>query len=104
MIENIRLQRTDGNIARVGLAVGLDFVRLAANEQRPELEVPDCLGKTPHGDVTMSAMAIQARVVGMFADAVGEDADRFAITAEVCGAASEPDDRVGAVRIRIEVA
>ena len=46
MIKNIRLQRTDGNVARVRLPVGFDFIRFAAHEQRREFEIANCIAKT----------------------------------------------------------
>ena len=104
MIPDVRLQRTDRRIARVGQSIRLDLIRFSFHQQRGLLQIGHRILESTDGDVSMPAMPEHARIVGKLADSVREDIDGLAIAAQVCQAASEPDDGVGAVRIRFEIA
>jgi len=56
----------------------------------------------PRGQIPVPAPAIQQRVVGRDADAVGERGDRFAILPDARLRHAQRDDLVDVVRIRTE--
>ncbi len=104
VIADVPLERAGGDVARVRLSVGLDLVGLALGQLVSARQVGDRLVQLSGGDVAMPAMAIEARVVGEAGDPLTEDRDRFVEAPGICGAAPQPDDRVGVgrrVRVRL---
>jgi hypothetical protein len=99
VIPDVRLQRRQRNVARVRQSVRLDGVGLAALELRRFGEIGDGAIELAQCDPAMSAMAEHARVFRMFARTFRENVDGLRVVAEVGGAASEPDDGVGVVRV-----
>src|SRR5216684_3666782 len=59
VIEDVRLQRARGNVARIWLPIRLDFVRLPAYENCGDLEIAHRIPKSTNGDVAVPAMAIE---------------------------------------------
>jgi hypothetical protein len=94
MIRDVRVQRADGHVARVWLAVGLDLVRLAADELRRALEICCREINLSHGQIPMAAVSIQPWIVRVEGDAARVDVDRLPDAAQVREAPPEPDDRV----------
>ena len=95
MVRDVRMQCADRHVARVRLAVGLDFVRLAAHELCRALEIRRRAIDLSDREVAMAAMPIQPRVVGIERDAARVDVDCFADATQIRQPPGEPDDRVG---------
>ena len=103
MVADVAIERTGRNVARVRLTVRLHDIGFAFRQGVRAFEVRYRLRQLTRAEVAMSAMTIQARIAGMFDDALRVDVDGIVETTEICGAPTEPDDRVdirGSVFVR----
>ena len=99
VISNVEVQRAGWNVARVGLAVGFDFIRFALNQLICLLKVADRTIEAPHSDVAMAAMPVEAGVRRKERDAFGVSFDGLGETAEIGEPASDPNDCVSTLRV-----
>ncbi|MXW17134.1 MAG: hypothetical protein F4Z83_06215 [Gemmatimonadetes bacterium] len=100
---DVRLQRTGGDAALVGLPVRLHLVRVPLDERGGVGQVLDRAVEFADTDPAVAAVPVHARVAGVFADALREDFDRLPVAPRVADAAAEPDDRVRVVGVGLVV-
>src|SRR5437588_1402721 len=81
----------------------LAIVQLSVRKLR-ELQIVERIPKPANVDVTMPAIAIQACIVGMFANGIAEHVDRLTIAAEIGEPVADGKRRIGAVRVRLVIA
>ncbi len=92
VVPDIELERAGGNVARIGLPVGLDLVTLAFDQLRRFLQIANGEIKLPQRDVSMTAVSIKASVRRMERDAFRVRVDCFGETTEIGKTAPQPDD------------
>ena len=63
VVIDVGVQRADRCVARVRLAVGLDYIRLALHQLRSFLEIVDRVVELAHRDVAVAAVAVEPRIV-----------------------------------------
>ena len=103
VVVDVRFQRAGRNVARIRLAVRLHFVRTVGHERRCFRQICDRRIELADRDVAVTAMPIQPRVRRMSADGGGVDGDGVPEPREVGGAPPEPDRRVDARRVLVEL-
>jgi hypothetical protein len=103
VIVDVRLQRAGRDVACVGLSVRLHFVGSRDHQRCRPCQVRYRVVELADGDVPVTAMAIQARVLWMVCDRGRVDRDGVAKARQVRGAASHPDGRFYARRVLLEL-
>ena len=103
VIPDVRLQRAPRNACGIRRAISLDFIGRAADEPRRAREISDRLIELADGDVSVAAMPVEPRSVGMRGDRAREGSDGLAESPKIREAAADPDRRVEAVGTPREV-
>ena len=75
-------------------AVRLDLIFRARDQRNGMFEVGDRAVKFANRQVAVAPVAIETRIVRVFADAFREHLDRTPVVTGVCNSAAEPDDVV----------
>jgi hypothetical protein len=102
MIMNIVLQRADGNVPFVRLAVGLDDVGFAAHESSGPRQVLLGPAEPPNRYETMAAVAQQFGAVGVRFETLGKYFNCIVEAPDVGKPPAQPHDRLEIPRVAFE--
>src|SRR4029079_18828145 len=102
-IPDVEVQRAARLTRRIWRAVGLDLVLRPFDEGHRLVEIGNRAIELACRDVSMTAMPVHPRVVRMRLNALTEHGNRVLVAPQVSESASDPDHRVGVIRLCREV-